>query len=733
MNRIDKLYRYHSDNGLWRTLVWIAEHFARRRLAGAGTSTPHESLATHWVDATAGVATNGPTLDIAPGAAAIQDLCLPFHTILSVRVEIDRASNHDDGKIALLDSGTEIHSETVRARTGSHTLNLPETGVRAPQGRVALRLMHAGRRGVLRVRLNASGQFAIRVGGRAPDAIAHYPGAPQRALPKVSVVTAFGSDSATRPAVLDSYRRQAYEGGLEFVSVDIGSAGGSAETVGAALNRGIASASGDVIVVMDGRQAMGADFVRAHVQAHSYGDCDAVIGSVAQNDASNPGSFLNTRCGNFSIRSSALDGPLFDDDARDFPWAGIEMGYRLYRRGLRVKYTSDAVSAGPASAPGPQGARWFLERHPDAAEEGGAALRALAAPPAPRSARKLRVLTYRWHVAHQYELYKLGHDFDLIADLPTQLTNRWDLRQRPLPENARFIPRAAAKPADYDLAILHFDENVLSPENSNGVLGPYWGHAFRYLMEEGDVPKIAVCHGTPQFHGQYTPGYDKADLLQVIEPARRELVEYLKDTLVICNSHQAQAEWGFRRSKVIWHGFDPLEFPPACYEKGILSPLGPAVTARPHYRGYYLYQQVFADFPAQYAPSTLYVPDPSPLYAGNTFATWKFRNYVDEIRRYSVYFNPTRRSPMPRARGEAMTCGLVTVSADNHDVDRFIRNGVNGFYAREPGELREHLLYLCRNPDAARRIGGEGRRTALKAFHLDRYLADWRETIAQET
>ncbi len=343
------------------------------------------------------------------------------------------------------------------------------------------------------------------------------------------------------------------------------------------------------------------------------------------------------------------------------------------------------------------------------------------------------MLTYRWHVAHQYELYKLGHDFHLIVDLPTRATNRWDLRQRPLPENASFVTKASAKSADYDLAIVHFDENVLSPRNSNGVLGPYWGHAFRYLMEEVDVPKIAVCHGTPQFHGQYTPGYDKPDLLQVIEPARRKLVDYLKDTLVICNSHQAQAEWGFRRSKVIWHGFDPMEFPPATYEKGILSPLGPAVSARPHYRGYDLYKQVFADFPAQYAPSTLFVPDPSPLYAGNAFAVWKFRNYVDEIRRYSVYFNPTLRSPMPRSRGEAMLCGLVTVSANNHDVDRFIRNGVNGFCSNDPGELREQLLFLCRNPEAARRMGSEGRRTALKTFHVDRYLEDWRETISQET
>ncbi len=685
--RLDEVIRYHRDNGLWRTLIRIAEHLAQRRLVGAGISSPRESLATHWVGLASAAATEGPTLDVAAGGAATQDLGLPFHTILGVRVEIDRASDHDHAEIALLDGDVSIHSETLRARGGFHALKLPEVGLRARHGRFALRLAHAGRRGVLRVRVDASGRFAIRAGGRAPDAIAHYPGDPQRALPTVSVATVSS----------------------------------------------ISSASEDIVFVADGVNAAGEDIVRAHLQAHSYGDCDAVIGSALPSVSPNLASFLNTRVGNFSIRRSALDGPLVADDAPDPVWAGIEMGYRLYRRGLRVKYTSDAVSAGPANAPGPQGARWFLERHPDAAEEGGAALSALVAPPVLRSVRRLRVLTYRWHVAHQYELYKLGHDFDLVADLPTLMTNRWDLRERPLPGNASFVTRASVRPADYDLAIVHFDENVLSPENSHGAHGPYWGHAFRYLMAQAGLPKIAICHGAPQFHGQYAPGYDKPDLMQAIEPARRKLVEFLKDTLVICNSHQAQAEWGFRRSKVIWHGFDPTEFPPATYEKGILSLLGPAASAWSHNRGYDLYKRVFADFPAQHAPSTLSVPDPSPLYAGNQFATWKFRNYVDEVRRYSVYFNPTPRSPMPRGRGEAMMCGLVTVSADNHDVDRFIRNGVNGFYSREAGELREHLLYLCRNPDAARRMGLEGRRTALRTFHMDRYLEEWREIIAAET
>jgi glycosyltransferase involved in cell wall biosynthesis len=123
------------------------------------------------------------------------------------------------------------------------------------------------------------------------------------------------------------------------------------------------------------------------------------------------------------------------------------------------------------------------------------------------------------------------------------------------------------------------------------------------------------------------------------------------------------------------------------------------------------------------------VPEPRLAYRNNHYAIAKYRSYVDEIRRYSVYFNPTLRSPMPRARGEPMMCGVVTVSANNHDVDMFIENGINGFYSNDPDELRDYLVFLMRNPQAVSRIGAAGRRTALDLFNHDRYLAEWNATI----
>jgi glycosyltransferase involved in cell wall biosynthesis len=660
-------------------------------------------------------------------------------------------------------------------------------------------------------------------------------------LPKITIVSVLYGKSEQIDDVLQSYFRQTYSGEVEVIFVDDCDPQDTALRVERAFRRarerapgtrlpsckivrnprnlgncisrnaGLSPASGDIVVIIDADCLLNRDFLRRHAEAHSFGDCDVVVGPVnietesrpplpylselearphlvAQRsqpqDEYNQTSFLNCITRNFSIRRDFIEGQLFDpafsystDPAAGFGWEDVEMGYRLYLRGARIKYVSDAFSVHithPSSIPerdkpvrSLRNFRRLIEKHPGIPLEARRWVlgtyteikkwfdyheiphnqdiafldRVLLNPPAERpaiplrrfGARKLRILSCRWHVPHQYEIYKLPHEFHLLNDLGSPMTHSWEFGHRPLPDNVVFRSARSVRQRDYDLAIVHFDENVLSPENTNGVLGPDWGAAFRWFMDNIGLPKIAVCHGTPQFYGQYNFHYCGPDLMQVIEPARRKLVAYLGDTHVVCNSHQAQREWGFARSSVIWHGFDPTEFPPATYERGILSPLGPLVLSRPHYRGYFLYRQVFAGFPAQFAPSSLRVPCPSPLYEGNQYAVWKYRNYVDEIRRFSLYFNPTLRSPMPRSRAEPMMCGVVTVNAKNHDVDMFIQNGVNGFYSSDPGELREYLLYLCRHPAVVRKIGAEARRTATRIFNHDRFLADWTRLIASVT
>lgn len=336
-----------------------------------------------------------------------------------------------------------------------------------------------------------------------------------------------------------------------------------------------------------------------------------------------------------------------------------------------------------------------------------------AAAPLPRP---LRVLTYRWHVPHQYELFKLGAEFTLVSDLGEGSCRWWDLGQRPLPANARFARWAKIDPRQFDLAILHFDENVLQAAADARGVGAEWGATFRFLQQNLTIPRVAVCHGTPQ----------------VDAPAQRAaLADFLGDTPVVVNSHQAQAEWGFASAQVIWQGFDPAEFPcrppPGRGAPRILTLPQEATAERPGYRGADLLAQVAARLAAPL--ERLRVTEPNLLLRGNAYADARFAHYVAALHGFDIYFNPTLRSPMPRSRGEAMLCGLATVNAAGHDVDRFIENGMNGFYAASAEELTDQIGFLLADPARAWRIGLAGRETAMRRFHIDRYLTDWRQLI----
>ena len=226
--------------------------------------------------------------------------------------------------------------------------------------------------------------------------------------PIVSIVCLLYRKAAEIEAVLESYFRQTYAGEIELILVDDCSPDDSTlraeqfmtakreepralphisvkclrneRNLGNCIsrNRGIAACRGDVIVVIDADCVVNQDFVKRHVEAHAFDDCEVVIGPMniesagaeplgllgvyearpgfassraVLQDCINKHSFLNCVTRNFSIKASAITEDLFDplfsyseDPASGFGWEDVEMGYRLYRQGLRIKYVDDAIS-----------------------------------------------------------------------------------------------------------------------------------------------------------------------------------------------------------------------------------------------------------------------------------------------------------------------------------------------------------------------------------------------------
>lgn len=346
------------------------------------------------------------------------------------------------------------------------------------------------------------------------------------------------------------------------------------------------------------------------------------------------------------------------------------------------------------------------------------------------SNRRLKILTHRWHVGHQYELYKLGHRFDLIAGFGSDFSQLWDYNQRPLPPNAKFVPFDDLKLNQYDLIILHFDENVLSPNLTNGAVDYRWGEVFKYLLSVENIPKIAICHGTPQFYGQYNTDPGQNSLGAVINESLVNFRELLRDVHVVCNSHQAEQEWGFYKSSTIWHGIEYLPFFNGLKDRGILSISDSALNQRPVYRGKKYFDHVMSSsLLVRDSLEPLRVECPFTHNNNNFYAHVKFISYVKELSRYKIYFNPTVRSPMPRSRTESMLSGSVSVSLNNHDVCMFIKNGVDGFFSDDAEELASQMEFLLRNDRVRLEISERSIETAKKAFAIERYLADWRSLV----
>lgn len=520
------------------------------------------------------------------------------------------------------------------------------------------------------------------------------------------------------------------------------------------------------------------------------GDISRALRDARPQDAFNPDSFVNSVTRNFSISRDFLntvDGDLFDplfsysaDPESGFGWEDVELGCRAYLKAARIKYADDTFSlhishettehASDKPVKSLKNFRRLHQKHPTLFRESrqwtlktfdalvnwmrkiGAEVDSnpdyvwlnrhlsdiLHSPRIQPARRPLRIITHRWHCPHQYELYKSGHEFTLVTGAGTGMCNRWEWGHRPMPKNARFKPVENVNFKDYDAAIIHFDENVFHPERSvnpdtgKQMVPDDWGKTFKWFLQNCKLPTFAICHGTPQFYGQYDRTYDKENLLQVIEDSRQEIVEALRNVHVVCNSHQARAEWGFHKSSVIWHGFAPSDFPPGPHDRGVLAMLDRAIQNRPHYNGFFGYRAVRdALIPARLRIDHLHVPNPPEGYVTNSheWAVAKYQNYVREIARYSVYYNPTVRSPMPRSRGEAMMAGLVSVSKRNHDVDLFIKNGVNGFYSDDDLEIAEFLQYLDKNPAARADMGKKSRALAQDVFNQDNYLYAWQELL----
>lgn len=313
-----------------------------------------------------------------------------------------------------------------------------------------------------------------------------------------------------------------------------------------------------------------------------------------------------------------------------------------------------------------------------------------------------------WHTPHQYDLMsalKDDADFFIIENM----NKHW--LGRPLPQNAQMIP--FYDPGKYDVVILNVDQQCLNTQI-------YKSRIFRQIASNvTDVPVIVINHGSPVY-----PEYLQK-LGMTAEDAQKDCVNKIKEIVVdrtmVVNSFTAasEKEWGW--GNPIIHGMNPEMWKPAEHKEAVvvtsLSPGG---------------------FDAYYNRETM-------IEVGNILKRvygvelqWArvsegcvfngHQEYADWLGRAAVYVDTSIRTPMNRARTEAMLSGCAVVQVEGaHDLEKFFKDGENIILVEnDPQKISDKIYALLTTEfSEALLIGKKARENAMKQFSYTRYRQDW--------
>lgn len=302
----------------------------------------------------------------------------------------------------------------------------------------------------------------------------------------------------------------------------------------------------------------------------------------------------------------------------------------------------------------------------------------------------MKVFDMLAHEGYHHELCKLRCDFTMMVDSK----HRWNERYRPLPSNVTCYDRnmlSIAFVEKHDVAIIHNYKQFK-------------------LLQECTLPKIILMHCSKA--GQGDPEFCTEDL---------------SDYIVVFNSFTDKERWNLKCPKqyVIWHGFDPDEWPISDREVNKVLTVGRRISERDSVCGYRIIQGLErSGIPIKLVGDNPELDIQSP------------ENFTDLRRYYSkhaAYLNPTMRSPMPRARGEAMMSGIPVVTTGFYDEEMFIEHGVNGFVTNNVNEIKEYTALLLADKELQASMAQAARRTALERFHISRFLNDWKKVLSEAT
>lgn len=312
---------------------------------------------------------------------------------------------------------------------------------------------------------------------------------------------------------------------------------------------------------------------------------------------------------------------------------------------------------------------------------------------------KIRILMVPMHPGHQYHFCRVG--------LPIYFLGNWNQFQywRPRPQNV-FDLLPNYDPAQVNLGPKEYGEildrmgSPLKAEFDLAWLIFGWQYE---LFRTKDIP--IIYHAT------------KTD--EVKDSVWAEMIE--RDDVVLVSFYPNTVEWIKQRFGVdipyVPIGLNPEDYAGYTGHQGTILSVIHSWSSRGWH--YVMYREACHDLP------TLHID-----HYDQSRVVYQYEDLLEAFRASRVYLHDGEQE-YTIALIEALMAGMPIVSFKLPGIERYVRNGVNGFVGRNAVEIREYCRMLLDDDELATSMGMASRRIALRDYNEERWRTDWIRIISE--
>lgn len=314
----------------------------------------------------------------------------------------------------------------------------------------------------------------------------------------------------------------------------------------------------------------------------------------------------------------------------------------------------------------------------------------------------VKLLVLNCHEAWVHQLGALRADLDIVVGLPGRYTRDWDLRMRPLPEDARTVTLddVRLRGVAYDCVINHNITDLLDT---------------RFI----DAPKLLVLHDTLEGRmAQQEADFDARDM-------RASLNSYLGSVggHAVAITRSKAKSWGVTHT-VVANMADADAYLPWVGDLACGLRVANHVTSKRVFLAWDFHEAAMHGLPLRIVGHN---PDLPGVHAADD---WGQLKRMLAAHRFLVHTaDPRYEDGYNMAVLEAMAAGMPILT--HRHPTTIVQHGVSGYIADSPEEMRRYAERLLEDRDLAAELGA-GARAFVQRYHSpDRFRVEFTKAIQE--